>query len=110
MLYKMSVPFSNTNLRIPKGFGNLLEGLAREVLRDQPGDIPTFAALYFTELLKAREGDWDGFLGSWCLIVFDNIWVTHIQYELVIAGLYSMSLSKAEIILFAMANTFIKSI
>lgn len=53
----MSVPFSNTNLRIPKGFGNLLEGLAREVLRDQPGDIPTFAALYFTELLKAREGD-----------------------------------------------------
>ncbi|XP_077064625.1 neurogranin (protein kinase C substrate, RC3) b isoform X1 [Siphateles boraxobius] len=51
----MSVPFSNTNLRIPKGFGNLLEGLAREVLRDQPGDIPTFAALYFTELLKARE-------------------------------------------------------
>ncbi|KAK7171763.1 hypothetical protein R3I93_004149 [Phoxinus phoxinus] len=51
----MSVPFSNTNLRIPKGFGNLLEGLAREILRDQPGDIPTFAALYFTELLKARE-------------------------------------------------------
>ncbi|XP_067306905.1 aspartic and glutamic acid-rich protein [Pseudorasbora parva] len=51
----MSVPFSNTNLRIPKGFGNLLEGLAREVLRDQPEDIPTFAALYFTELLKARE-------------------------------------------------------
>ncbi|XDV32362.1 hypothetical protein PO909_003209 [Leuciscus waleckii] len=51
----MSVPFSNTNLRIPKGFGNLLEGLAREVLRDQPGDIPTFAALYFTDLLKARE-------------------------------------------------------
>lgn len=57
VLYKMSVPFSNTNLRIPKGFGNLLEGLAREVLRDQPGDIPTFAALYFTKLLKAREGD-----------------------------------------------------
>jgi len=53
----MSVPFSNTNLRIPKGFGNLLEGLAREVLRDQPEDIPTYAALYFTELLKAREGD-----------------------------------------------------
>ncbi|XP_067221625.1 protein starmaker isoform X2 [Chanodichthys erythropterus] len=51
----MSVPFSNTNLRIPKGFGNLLEGLAREVLRDQPEDIPTFAALYFTGLLKARE-------------------------------------------------------
>ncbi|XP_058655552.1 sperm surface protein Sp17 isoform X1 [Onychostoma macrolepis] len=51
----MSVPFSNTNLRIPRGFGNLLEGLAKEVLRDQPEDIPTFAALYFTKLLKARE-------------------------------------------------------
>ncbi|KTF86803.1 hypothetical protein cypCar_00013684 [Cyprinus carpio] len=51
----MSVPFSNTNLRIPRGFGNLLEGLAKEVLRDQPEDIPTFAAHYFTKLLKARE-------------------------------------------------------
>uniref|UniRef100_A0A673KMX7 Sperm autoantigenic protein 17 n=1 Tax=Sinocyclocheilus rhinocerous TaxID=307959 RepID=A0A673KMX7_9TELE len=51
----MSVPFSNTNLWIPRGFGNLLEGLAKEVLRDQPEDIPTFAALYFTKLLKARE-------------------------------------------------------
>ncbi|KTG09630.1 hypothetical protein cypCar_00002226 [Cyprinus carpio] len=51
----MSVPFSNTNLWIPRGFGNLLEGLAKEVLRDQPEDIPTFATLYFTKLLKARE-------------------------------------------------------
>ncbi|XP_051521375.1 serine-aspartate repeat-containing protein F-like isoform X2 [Myxocyprinus asiaticus] len=51
----MSVPFSNTNLRIPRGFGNLLEGLAREVLRDQPENIPTFAALYFAGLLKARQ-------------------------------------------------------
>uniref|UniRef100_A0A8C2B349 RIIa domain-containing protein n=1 Tax=Cyprinus carpio TaxID=7962 RepID=A0A8C2B349_CYPCA len=51
----MSVPFSNTNLRIPRGFGNLLECLAKEVLRDQPEDIPTFAAHYFTKLLKARE-------------------------------------------------------
>ncbi|KAA0701967.1 Sperm surface protein [Triplophysa tibetana] len=54
-LYKMSVPFSNTTLRIPRGFGNLLEGLAKEVLRDQPEDIPAFAARYFSELLKARE-------------------------------------------------------
>ncbi|XP_059370451.1 sperm surface protein Sp17 isoform X2 [Carassius carassius] len=51
----MSVPFSNTNLRIPRGFGNLLEGLAKEVLRDQPEDIPTFAAVYFSNLIKARE-------------------------------------------------------
>uniref|UniRef100_A0A0E9WKT9 RIIa domain-containing protein n=1 Tax=Anguilla anguilla TaxID=7936 RepID=A0A0E9WKT9_ANGAN len=53
----MSIPFSNTTLRVPRGFGNLLEGLAREVLRNQPKDIPTFAALYFSALLKEREGD-----------------------------------------------------
>ncbi|XP_017347199.1 sperm surface protein Sp17 isoform X1 [Ictalurus punctatus] len=51
----MAVPFSNTALRVPRGFGNILEGLAREVLRDQPEDIPTFAAQYFTALLQKRE-------------------------------------------------------
>ncbi|XP_066534219.1 otolith matrix protein OMM-64 isoform X2 [Hoplias malabaricus] len=51
----MSVPFSNTTLRFPRGFGNILEGLAREVLREQPNDIPTFAAVYFATLLQKRE-------------------------------------------------------
>ncbi|CAL8335283.1 unnamed protein product [Boreogadus saida] len=51
----MAVPFSNTNLRVPCGFGSILEGLAREVLRNQPEDIPTFALLYFQGLLKERE-------------------------------------------------------
>lgn len=51
----MSVPFSNTHLRVPRGFGTILEGLAREVLRDQPGDIPQYAAHYFEALLKQRE-------------------------------------------------------
>ncbi|KAK2847204.1 hypothetical protein Q5P01_010203 [Channa striata] len=51
----MSVPFSNTHLRVPQGFGTILEGLAREVLRDQPGDIPGYAAHYFDDLLKERE-------------------------------------------------------
>nr|XP_015192944.1 PREDICTED: uncharacterized protein LOC102685898 isoform X1 [Lepisosteus oculatus] len=51
----MSVPFSNTHLRVPRGFGNVLEGLAREVLRDQPRDIPAYAAQYFKALLKERE-------------------------------------------------------
>ncbi|KAF4085978.1 hypothetical protein AMELA_G00101190 [Ameiurus melas] len=51
----MAVPFSNTSLRVPRGFGNILEGLAREVLRDQPEDIPTFAAQYFTALLQKRQ-------------------------------------------------------
>ncbi|XP_074498124.1 neurogranin (protein kinase C substrate, RC3) b isoform X2 [Sebastes fasciatus] len=51
----MSVPFSNTHLRVPRGFGAILEGLSREVLRDQPEDIPTYAAVYFDNLLKERE-------------------------------------------------------
>ncbi|KAF7242150.1 Sperm surface protein Sp17 [Varanus komodoensis] len=51
----MSIPFSNTTQRIPPGFANLLEGLAREVLRNQPEDIPTFAAKYFETLLIERE-------------------------------------------------------
>ncbi|XP_029373454.1 neurogranin (protein kinase C substrate, RC3) b isoform X2 [Echeneis naucrates] len=51
----MSVPFSNTHLRVPRGFGTILEGLAREILRDQPEDIPKYAAHYFDALLKQRE-------------------------------------------------------
>ncbi|XP_034995315.1 sperm surface protein Sp17 isoform X1 [Zootoca vivipara] len=51
----MSIPFSNTTQRIPAGFANLLEGLAREVLRSQPVDIPSFAAKYFETLLIERE-------------------------------------------------------
>ncbi|XP_013917667.1 PREDICTED: sperm surface protein Sp17 [Thamnophis sirtalis] len=51
----MAIPFSNTTQRIPPGFANLLEGLAREVLRNQPDDIPSFAAKYFESLLIERE-------------------------------------------------------
>ncbi|XP_034025199.1 sperm surface protein Sp17 isoform X2 [Thalassophryne amazonica] len=51
----MAVPFSRTHLRVPRGFGNILEGLSREVLRDQPEDIPKYAAQYFSGLLKQRE-------------------------------------------------------
>ncbi|CAH8459843.1 unnamed protein product [Heterobilharzia americana] len=51
----MAVPFSNTTLRVPHGFPNLLEGLAREVLRHQPKDIYGFGAKYFEELLRKRE-------------------------------------------------------
>ncbi|XP_026869467.2 sperm surface protein Sp17 isoform X1 [Electrophorus electricus] len=51
----MSVAFSNTTLRVPPGFGDVVEALAREVLRDQPDDIPAFAARHFAALLKERE-------------------------------------------------------
>lgn len=52
----MSIPFSNTQYRIPQGFGNLLEGLTCEILREQPDNIPAFAAAYFKNLLEKREG------------------------------------------------------
>ncbi|XP_015980342.1 sperm surface protein Sp17 [Rousettus aegyptiacus] len=51
----MSIPFSNTQYRIPQGFGNLLEGLTCEILREQPDNIPAFAAAYFKNLLEKRE-------------------------------------------------------
>lgn len=47
-------PFSNTRLRIPKGFQSLLVGLSTEVLRNQPSNIPAFAADYFEKLLRRR--------------------------------------------------------
>lgn len=55
----MAVPFSNTKLRVPRGFQNVLEGLAREVLRHQPQgseEIYKFGADYFEHLLNVREG------------------------------------------------------
>ncbi|KAK7495200.1 hypothetical protein BaRGS_00013610, partial [Batillaria attramentaria] len=50
----MAVPFSNTKLRVPKGFQNVLEGLAREILRTQPVDVFEFGMKYFEEQLKER--------------------------------------------------------
>ncbi|XP_071654773.1 sperm surface protein Sp17 [Patagioenas fasciata] len=51
----MSVPFSSTNVRLPDGFENLLEGLAHEVLRAQPKDVVGFAARHFQRLLEQRK-------------------------------------------------------
>ncbi|NWQ83653.1 SP17 protein, partial [Columbina picui] len=51
----MSVPFSSTNVRLPDGFRNLLEGLVLEVLREQPMDVVGFAAQHFQTLLEQRE-------------------------------------------------------
>ncbi|XP_052805343.1 uncharacterized protein LOC128234843 isoform X2 [Mya arenaria] len=51
----MAVPFSNTKLRVPKGFQNILEGLAREILRSQPENPFEFGAKYFEQLMRVRE-------------------------------------------------------
>ena len=50
----MAKQFSNTELRVPKGFQSLLVGLTTEVLRSQPRNIHAFAADYFEKLLQRR--------------------------------------------------------
>ena len=55
----MAVPFSNTKLRVPRGFQGLLEGVSKEILREQPQDIYAFAAVYFENLLLLRDGEHD---------------------------------------------------
>lgn len=51
----MSVQYAPSKLRVPDGFNNLLEGLAREVLREQPENIIKFAADYFKTQLLLRN-------------------------------------------------------
>lgn len=53
----MSVSYAPTKIRVPLGFEHILEGLAREVLREQPEDIITFAAEYFKKKLLLRNGE-----------------------------------------------------
>ena len=50
----MSVPFSNTKLRVPQGFHTLLEILSREILREQPKNIYDYSANYLEKLLKDK--------------------------------------------------------
>ena len=50
----MSVSYAPSRLRIPTGFEHILEGLTREVLRDQPEDIIQYAAEYFQRMLEQR--------------------------------------------------------
>lgn len=42
-------------LGVPNGMEDLLEGLAREVLRHQPKDIYKFAAIHFEGMLLQRQ-------------------------------------------------------
>lgn len=50
----MANPIANTKIHIPKGLQSLLVGLSMEVLRQQPSNIPAFAAAYFEKLLRER--------------------------------------------------------
>ena len=51
----MSVQYAPSKLKVPPGFQNLLEGLAREVLREQPNDIIKFSADYFKGQMALRS-------------------------------------------------------
>ena len=51
----MSVQYAPSKLKVPPGFQNLLEGLAREVLREQPDDIIKFSADYFKGPMVLRS-------------------------------------------------------
>ncbi|XP_066910834.1 sperm surface protein Sp17-like [Clytia hemisphaerica] len=50
----MAVQYAPQKLTVPDGFNNLLEGLAREVLREQPENIIKFAADYFKQQVATR--------------------------------------------------------
>lgn len=52
----MSVSYAANKLRVPPGFEHLLEGLAREILREQPKDLVKYAAEYFRKKLQERDG------------------------------------------------------
>ncbi|XP_040568374.1 uncharacterized protein [Lepeophtheirus salmonis] len=43
-------------LTLPSGLEDILEGLAKEVLRHKPSDIYEFSALHFEDLLRRRDG------------------------------------------------------
>ena len=51
----MSSPFTQAQLKTPKGFEHLLEGLCKEVLRRQPENILEYATEHFNRLMKLRE-------------------------------------------------------
>lgn len=49
--------YSSSRLTVPDGFPELLQGLAREVLRNQPTDIIAFACEHFNRLASDRESN-----------------------------------------------------
>lgn len=54
----MSMSYADNKLRVPPGFEHLLEGLAREILREQPKNLLEFAAQYFSKKIQERDGEY----------------------------------------------------
>ena len=63
-------------LNLPDGLEEALEGLAREVLREKPGNIYEFAADYFEELVKKRNEGIRYFplFFSFASVIFKSFW------------------------------------
>lgn len=51
----MSVHFGTFKLGLPLHFKTLLEVITREVLREQPEDVPGFLSTFLDELVEKRE-------------------------------------------------------
>ena len=49
--------FAPTGVSVPAGFEELLEAVTREILREQPVDIVTFATEYFKRKVTLRDGN-----------------------------------------------------
>ena len=62
-------------LNLPDGLEEALEGLAREVLREKPGNIYEFAADYFEELVKKRNEGIRYFPLSFASVIFKSFWL-----------------------------------
>ena len=70
----MSVSYAPNKLRVPPGFQALLEGLAREVLREQPHDCVDFCAKYFRNLVEQRESKYFVNVAG----IYGNIWRVYV--------------------------------
>lgn len=51
----MSVSYGRVKLAVPTGFKEMLETVTREILREQPTDIPLYLATYFQYLKENQK-------------------------------------------------------
>jgi hypothetical protein len=52
----MSVSYAPTKIKIPDGFGTLMEDLTKQILAEQPEDLIGFAATYLRGKLHYMKG------------------------------------------------------
>merc|ERR1712066_1042306 len=52
---EMSVSYGRVKLAVPTGFKEMLETVTREILREQPTDIPLYLATYFKYLRENQQ-------------------------------------------------------